>query len=156
MKRQFQLTIRNKQLLRAKVGQQIVMGVLSGTLFYQMDLAKAPPPLPPSRRRFLERLPRRPPSPPSPRRPHSHSCRRQRAAAPTGCRRAQSRGRCGRGEPSRGADVGTGEPSPGEVVADSLWGAEQAGPCLVAALSASFALLLLLLLVLVLAGWRDQ
>ena len=42
MKRQFQLTIRNKQLLRAKVGQQIVMGVLSGTLFYQMDLAKAP------------------------------------------------------------------------------------------------------------------
>jgi hypothetical protein len=42
MKRQAKLTIRNKQLLRAKVGQQIVMGVLAGTLFYQMDLAKAP------------------------------------------------------------------------------------------------------------------
>ena len=48
-----------------------------------------------------------------------------------------------------------GEPSPGADVAGSLWGAEQARPCLVAALSASFALLLLVL-VLVLAGWRDQ
>ncbi len=52
MKRQAKLTLRNKQLLRAKVGQQIVMGVLAGTLFYQMDLAKAPPAA-----RFLDRLP---------------------------------------------------------------------------------------------------
>jgi ABC-type multidrug transport system permease subunit len=41
MKRQFLLTIRNRQFLRAKMAQNLLMGTLSGTLFYQMDLAKA-------------------------------------------------------------------------------------------------------------------